>query len=253
MKALITGASSGIGRDMARSLSKKGYDLVLVARDGEKLNEVKEELEKNKVKVESIVMDLSIEENCKELHKRVNNVDILINNAGFGDCGNFTKTNLEKEMNMIKTNITAYHILTKLYLSDMKKRCRGKILNVASIAGFMPGPLMATYYATKAYIVRLSEGIREELKKEKSKVQISILCPGPVKTNFNNVANVKFHMREANSQKVADYAIKKLEKGKFYIVPGLDVKLARFGAKIAPTPLISKITYMVQKRKLTKK
>lgn len=253
MKALITGASSGIGRDMARSLSKKGYDLVLVARDGEKLNEVKEELEKNKVKVESIVMDLSIEENCKELHKRVNNVDILINNAGFGDCGNFTKTNLEKEMNMIKTNITAYHILTKLYLSDMKKRCRGKILNVASIAGFMPGPLMATYYATKAYIVRLSEGIREELKKEKSKVQISILCPGPVKTNFNNVANVKFHMREANSQKVADYAIKKLEKGKFYIVPGLDVKLARFGAKIVPTPLISKITYMVQKRKLTKK
>lgn len=253
MKALITGASSGIGRDMARILSKNGYDLVLVARDEEKLNKVKEELEKNKVKVESVVMDLSIEENCKELHKRVNNVDILINNAGFGDCGNFTKTNLEKEMNMIKTNITAYHILTKLYLADMKKTCHGKILNVASIAGFMPGPLMATYYATKAYIVRLSEGIREELKKEKSNVQISILCPGPVKTNFNNVANVKFHMREANSQKVADYAIKKLEKGKFYIVPGLDVKLARFGAKIAPTPLISKIAYMVQKRKLTKK
>lgn len=253
MKALITGASSGIGRDMAKTLSRKGYDLVLVARDGEKLNEVKEELEKNKVKVESVVMDLSIEENCKELHKRVNNVDILINNAGFGDCGNFTKTNLEKEMNMIKTNITAYHILTKLYLADMKKRCYGKILNVASIAGFMPGPLMATYYATKAYIVRLSEGIREELKKEKSKVQISILCPGPVNTNFNNIANVKFHMREANSQKVAEYAIKKMEQGRFYIVPGLDVKLARFGAKISPTPLISKITYMVQKRKLTKK
>lgn len=253
MKALITGASSGIGRDMARILSKKGYDLVLVARDEKKLNKVKEELEKNKIKVESVVMDLSIEENCQELHKRVNNVDILINNAGFGDCGNFTKTNLEKEMNMIKTNITAYHILTKLYLIDMKKMESGKILNVASIAGFMPGPLMSTYYATKSYIVRLSEGIREELKKEKSNVQISILCPGPVKTNFNNVANVKFHMREANSQKVADYAIKKLEKGKFYIVPGLDVKLARFGAKISPTPLISKITYMVQKRKLTKK
>lgn len=253
MKALITGASSGIGRDMARTLSKKKYDLVLVARDEEKLNKVKEELEKNKVKVECIEMDLSIEENCKKLHKRVNNVDILINNAGFGDCGNFTKTNLEKEMNMIKTNITAYHILTKLYLADMKKRGSGKILNVASIAGFMPGPLMATYYATKAYIVRLSEGIREELKKEKSKIQISILCPGPVHTNFNHVANVKFYMREANSQKVADYAIKKMEQGKFYIVPGLDVKLARVGAKIVPTPLISKITYMVQKRKLTRK
>ena len=252
MKVLITGASSGIGRDMARTLSKKGYDLVLVARDEEKLNKVKEELEKNNVKIETIIMDLSIEENCKELHKRVNNVDILINNAGFGDCGNFTKTSLEKEMNMIKTNITAYHILTKLYLIDMKAKGEGKILNVASIAGFMPGPLMATYYATKGYIVRLSEAIFEELKKEKSKVQISILCPGPVNTNFNKVANVKFHMREANSQKVADYAIKKMEQGKFYIVPGIDVKLAKIGAKLAPTPLISKITYMVQKRKLTR-
>ena len=237
---------------MARTLSEKGYNLVLVARDEEKLNKVKEELEKNNVKIETIIMDLSIEENCKELHKRVKNVDILINNAGFGDCGNFTKTSLEKEMNMIKTNITAYHILTKLYLIDMKAKGEGKILNVASIAGFMPGPLMATYYATKGYIVRLSEAIFEELKKEKSKVQISILCPGPVNTNFNKVANVKFHMREANSQKVADYAIKKMEQGKFYIVPGIDVKLAKIGAKLAPTPLISKITYMVQKRKLTR-
>lgn len=250
MKALITGASSGIGRDIARTLSQKGYDLVLVARDEEKLRNIKEELEKNNVNIETITMDLSIEENCKEIHRKVKNVDILINNAGFGDCGNFTKTSLDKEIKMINTNITAYHILTKLYLIDMKAKCRGKILNVASIAGFMPGPLMSTYYATKAYIVRLSEGIREELKKEKSNVQISILCPGPVNTNFNKVANVKFHMREANSQKVADYAIKKLEKGKFYIVPGIDIKLAKIGAKFAPTTLISKITYMIQKRKL---
>lgn len=250
MKALITGASSGIGRDIARTLSQKGYDLVLVARDEEKLRNVKEELEKNNVNIETITMDLSIEENCKELHKKVKNVDILINNAGFGDCGNFTKTSLDKEIKMIKTNITAYHILTKLYLIDMKAKCSGKILNVASIAGFMPGPLMSTYYATKAYIVRLSEGIREELKKEKSNIQISILCPGPVKTNFNKVANVKFHMREANSQKVADYAIKKLEKGKFYIVPGIDVKLARLGAKLTPSNIISKITYMIQKKKI---
>lgn len=250
MKALITGASSGIGRDIARALSKKGYDLVLVARDEEKLQNVRKELENTNIKIETIVMDLSIEENCKELHRKVKNVDILINNAGFGDCGNFTKTSLDKEIKMIKTNITAYHILTKLYLIDMKAKCSGKILNVASIAGFMPGPLMSTYYATKSYIVRLSEGIREELKKEKSNVQISILCPGPVSTNFNNVANVKFHMREANSQKVADYAIEKLEKGKFYIVPGIDVKLARIGAKLTPANIISKITYMIQKKKI---
>ena len=249
MKVLITGASSGIGKDMARVMAKKADELVLVARNVEKLEEIKKELEKD-TKIEIISKDLSIEENCKEIHNQVQNVDILINNAGFGDCGNFTKTSLDKEINMIKTNIIAYHILTKLYLTDMKEKNSGKILNVASIAGFMPGPLMATYYATKNYVVKLSEGIREELKKEHSKVQISILCPGPVKTNFNKVANVDFHLREANSMDVAIYAIRKLEKGKFYIVPGIDVKIARFGAKILPANIISKFAYMAQKRKL---
>ena len=249
MKVLITGASSGIGKDMARVMAKKADELVLVARNVEKLEEIKKELE-NDVKIEIISKDLSIEENCKEIHNQVQNVDILINNAGFGDCGNFTKTSLEKDINMIKTNIIAYHILTKLYLTDMKEKNSGKILNVASIAGFMPGPLMATYYATKNYVIKLSEGIREELKKEHSKVQISILCPGPVETNFNKVANVDFHLREANSMDVAKYAIRKLEKGKFYIVPGIDVKIARFGAKILPANIISKFAYMAQKRKL---
>lgn len=253
MKALITGASSGIGRDMARVLGKKGYDLALVARDKKRLEELSEELRKDyDVEIEVIVMDLSIENNCKELHRCVTDVDILINNAGFGDCGNFTKTDLNKEITMINTNIVAYHILTKLYLVDMKAKNSGKILNVASIAGFMPGPLMATYYSTKAYIVRLSESIREELRKEKSNVQISILCPGPVKTNFNDVANVKFHMREADSMSVARFAINKLLKGKFYIVPGIDVKLGIFFSHFVPSSLIAKITYMVQKRKIIK-
>ncbi len=169
---------------------------------------------------------------------------------GFGDCGNFTKTDLDKELNMINTNITAVHVLTKLYLKDMKGKNSGKILNVASIAGFMPGPLMATYYATKNYVVRLSEAIREELRKEKSKVQISILCPGPVATNFNNVANVEFHAREASSYDVAKYAIKKLEQGKFYIVPGVDIKAVKIGAKILPNRFLSSMAYRVQYRKL---
>ena len=252
MKVLLTGASSGIGKDMAKILNKKGYDLVLVARDEEKLNSVKTGLQKenNGNKIEVISMDLSIEENCLKLCNEVKDVDILINNAGFGDCGAFSKTDLEKEIKMIKTNIVAYHILMKEYLKQMKERGSGKILNVASIAGFMPGPLMATYYATKAYIVRLSEAVREELKKEKSNIKISILCPGPVETNFNNVANVKFKLREANSFDVAKYTIKKMGKGKFYIVPGLDVKLARLGAKIFPANIVSKVTYRVQKRKL---
>lgn len=251
MKALITGASSGIGKEFAKLMAKKKYDLALVARNKQELEKLATEL-KNQydINIEIIDTDLSIIENCKHIHKKIQNVDILINNAGFGDCGNFTKTSLDKEISMINTNIVAYHILMKLYLTDMKAKGEGKILNVASIAGFMPGPLMSTYYATKAYIVRISESIREELIKEKSNVKISILCPGPVNTNFNKVANVKFHLREANSAKVAEYAIKKLEKGKFYIIPGIDIKLAKIGAKFAPTSLISKITYKIQKKKI---
>lgn len=247
MKALITGASSGIGRDMARELSKKGYDLVLVARDLEKLNEVKQELE---TKIEIVCMDISNVDNCKKIYEQYKDIDILINNAGFGDCGYFSKTNLEKEISMINTNIVAYHTLTKLYLKDMKEKNSGKILNVASIAGFMPGPLMATYYATKNYVVRLSEAIREELRRDNSKVQISILCPGPVDTNFNKVADVEFSLKGLSSQYVAKYAIEKFLKGKFYIVPGWKIKLAKIGCKIAPTNLVSTISYNMQRRKI---
>lgn len=162
MKVLLTGASSGIGKDMAAILNKKGYDLVLVARSKERLETIKANLQRENPngKIEIISIDLSIEKNCKELCETVEDVDILINNAGFGDCGNFFETDLEKDMQMIKTNITAYHILTKEYLKKMQLKGKGKILNVASVAGFMPGPLMATYYATKAYVVRLSEAIR---------------------------------------------------------------------------------------------
>ena len=247
MRALITGASSGIGRDIARELAKRGYDLVLVARDLDKLNEVKKELKTN---VEVVGMDISQVENCKKLHEQYKDIDILVNNAGFGDCGDFTKTNLEKEVAMINTNIVAYHVLTKLYLQDMKEKDCGKILNVASIAGFMPGPLMATYYATKNYVVRLSEAIREELRKQKSKVEISILCPGPVDTNFNKVADVQFALKGLSSQYVAKYAVEKMLKGKFYIVPGWKIKLAKIGCKIAPTNLVAKISYNMQKRKI---
>lgn len=250
MKALITGASSGIGRDMARVLAKKGYNLVLVARDEQKLKELAEELSKeNKIETQVISMDLSIEQNCIDLHKSVKDVDILINNAGFGDCGNFTHTNLNKELIMIKTNIIAYHILTKLYLVDMKAKNSGKILNVASIAGFMPGPLMSAYYSSKSYVVKLSESIREELKKDKSNVKIGILCPGPVDTNFNNVANVKMNTKSLTSEYVARYTVNKMLKNKFYIVPGTQIKLLRIIAKIVPDNIISKFSYKAQERK----
>lgn len=247
MKALITGASSGIGKDIAIELSKRKYELIIVARDTKKLEEVKQELNTN---VKIICMDLSNIDNCKKLYEENKDIDILINNAGFGDCGDFSKTSLEKEILMINTNIMAYHILTKLYLQKMKNENKGRIVNVASIAGFMPGPLMATYYSTKSYIVRLSEAIREELKKDKSKVQISILCPGPVNTNFNKVADVQFAIKGQSSEYVARYAVNKFLKGKFYIVPGLKIKLVKIGAKIAPSNFVAKISYRMQKRKI---
>lgn len=247
MKALITGASSGMGRDMVKILSQKGYDLILVARDEKKLEEVKKQL-KSETKI--VVMDISKEENCKKLYEENKDIDILINNAGFGDCGHFEETSLDKDIQMIHTNIIAYHILTKLYLKEMIKKDSGKILNVASIAGFMPGPLMTTYYSTKNYVVRFSESIREELRRKKSKVQISILCPGPVDTNFNKVADVEFALKGLSSEYVAKYAINKFLKGKFYIVPGWKIKLARFGAKLAPASFVAKISYNMQKRKI---
>lgn len=250
MKVLITGASSGIGRDLAREFAKLKYDIVLVARNIERLEKLKTELiEEYKVNVEYLSVDLSNRVSCINLHQKVRNIDILVNNAGLGDFGNFSKTDIEKDLTIIDTNITATHILTKLYLQDMKEKNSGWILNVASIAGFLPGPLMATYYASKNYVVRLSESIREELKKEKSNVKISLLCPGPVKTNFNNVANVKFEINSLSSEYVAKYAVNKLLKNKFYIVPGIQIKCAKFFSKIVPTPILAKCTYYMQKRK----
>lgn len=250
MKVLITGASSGIGRDLAREFAKLNYEIVLVARNIERLEALKKELiDEYKVNVEYMSVDLSNRVSCINLHQKVRNVDILVNNAGLGDFGNFSKTDIEKDLTIIDTNITAMHILTKLYLQDMKEKNSGKILNVASIAGFLPGPLMAAYYASKNYVVRLSEGIREELRKEKSNVKISILCPGPVKTNFNNVANVKFEISSLSSEYVARYTIKRFLKNKFYIVPGIQIKCAKFFSKIVPTPILARCTYYMQKRK----
>lgn len=253
MRAVITGASSGIGRDMARYLSKLGYDLILVARDQEKLEKLKEELHKKGKNVDIYTVDLANEENCIAFHETVQEtygtIDMLINNAGFGLFGDFMQTDLEFEMNMIKTNVMAVHILTKLFLQDMQKVNQGRILNVASVAGFLPGPLMATYYATKNYVFRLTESIQHELRKQKSKVVVSILCPGPVATNFNQVAKVKFNLKERSSEKVAKYAIDKLLKNKLVIVPGWDIKMARFFSKITPDRILMIASYHAQDKK----
>ena len=151
---------------------------------------------------------------------------------------------------MIDTNIIGLHTLTKLYLEKMKERNNGYILNVASSAGLLPGgPLMATYYATKAYVVSLTRAIAEELRVSGSNVKISALCPGPVNTNFNNVANVKFALKGLSSEYVAKYGIDKMLQGKKIIVPGFIIKLATLGAKFAPSSLVLRIAYNQQKSK----
>ena len=246
MKALITGASSGIGRDMAKYLGNKGFDLVLVARNKERLEEIKTEIKTN---VETITMDLSSEENCIKLYNQVKKIDILINNAGFGLFGEFTKTSLDTELEIIKTNITAVHILTKLFLNDMVKKDTGYILNVSSIAGFLPGPLMSTYYSSKSYVLRLAQGLQEELRRQKSNVKISVLCPGPTQTNFLSRAGVVFKTKSVSSKYVAKYAIDQMLLGKKIIVPTLKIKCARILCKIVPDTILAKVAYKIQKKR----
>ena len=249
MKALITGASSGIGKDFAKLLINKYDELILVARSDERLKKLKEELNKLPDKrIKIIAMDLSNPKNCEKLFNDNKDIDLLVNNAGFGDCGYFYKTDLEKDLDMINTNVVAVHILSKLYLNEMIKNNKGHILNVASIAGFMPGPLMATYYSTKSYVLRLSEAIRGELKNLNTNVKISVLCPGPVKTNFEKTANVQFQISKASSFKVASYALKHLNK--FYICPGFGAKMIRIGSKILPNTLLAKMAFKSQKRRI---
>jgi len=248
MKALVTGASSGIGRDMARYLSNLGYDIIAVAQRESRLIELKNELKTN---VQVIPMDLSNKDNCIKLHEMVKdqNIDLLVNNAGFGVFGIFDETDLEKEIKLINTNITALHILIKLFLKDMEEKNSGRILNVSSIASFAPGPLMAAYYSSKAYVLRLSQAIYKELKKKKSNVHISILCPGPVATEFNDVAGVHFSLKPLSSEYVAKYAIDKTLKNKLMIVPGFMNKAVRILSKLAPSKLAMEVVYHNQTRK----
>ena len=248
MNVLITGASSGIGYSFAKKFNDIGYNLFLVTRNKEKLEKLTKDF---KVNVQIINLNLTSSDDLKKLYLLTRNIDIdiLINNAGFGLFGEFVDTNLSQELEMIDINIKAVHMLTKLYLKDMIKKNSGYILNVASSAGFGSGPLMATYYATKAYVLHLTEAISYELKKKNSKVIISALCPGPVDTNFNNVANVTFKGKSVTSDYVTTYAIKKLFQGKNIIIPTFNMKLFIFLRRLVPRSLILEITYNFQNKK----
>jgi len=254
MRVLITGASFGIGREMAKVFYKKGWSLVLCARSETALFELKNELEngleKNLQKqqtVEILVADLSKREEVFSLYEKTGEIDALVNNAGFGVFGEFTTTDLQKERQMIDLNIVAVHILTKLFLRDFTAKNSGYILNVASIAAFFPGPVFAGYYASKAYVLRLTRALRAELKAAKSDVYVGALCPGPVKTNFNAVSGAEFAVSGLEADFVARYGVEKMLAKKGIIVPGFLMKLTRFFAAILPETLTEKAVLLVQK------
>lgn len=250
MKALVTGASSGIGYDMSCYLASKNIDLIIVARRKDRLESIKKKYPNVDIRV--IELDLSDYKNLDILVEKVSdeNIDILINNAGFGLFGTFDKTDIDTEMKMIDVNIRAVHYLTKHYLKKFIKKDKGYILNVASSAGFMAGPKLSTYYATKNYCLRLSEAIYQELKEINSHVHMSVLCPGPVDTEFNRVAHGKFNTKSASSKYVAKYAIDKMFKKKLIIVPTIKIKLVVFFIRFIPTKLLLKFTSLIQERKI---
>lgn len=246
---VITGASSGIGMEFARAFSKMGCRLILTARRKERLEKLREELG---TPCKIIVADLSREGECYQFFENIADepVDVFINNAGFGTCGKFDETDLGKEVSMINVNIKAMHILFKKMVIKMKKQGYGRILNVASSAGLLPaGPYMATYYATKSYVVSITKAVAEELKEQGSNIYVGALCPGPVDTEFNENADVIFALRGITPRFCVKEAIYGMKKKRVIIVPSLKMKLAVMGQKLLPSNILMKIVAKQQKKK----
>ena len=257
MTALITGASSGIGSELARLFAADGTDLILVARSKDKLDALKHELESaHHIAVTVLAQDLTQQNATQFLYDFTQSqncpVNFLVNNAGFGDWGLFSECNLQKQQQMLQLNIAVLTELTRLFLPQMIARKSGRILNVASIASFMPGPKMSVYYASKAFVRSFTEAISVELKKAKSPVTITALCPGPVKTAFWNTAeaeksSLSNHMFFADSASVARYGYKAMKKGKVLAIPGVTNRIAVALTKVLPRSWVRNMVYSIQK------
>jgi len=255
--AVVTGASSGLGAQFCKQLSKEGYYIIMVARRKELLLELQKTLiSKSSVFTADLSEKKDIAKLCDYIRDELNSdedskLSVFINNAGFGLSGNFTDTNEKREMQMIDVNIKALHRLTKRMLPLMDKESGGYILNVGSSAGLFPaGPYMSTYYATKAYVVSLTRAIAHELKASKSKTYIGVLCPGPVDTEFNDVANVAFALKGMSAQSCVSYAIKMMYKRKTVIVPTLRMKLASTFSRFLPGSLLIPMVAHQQHKKM---
>lgn len=241
MIALVTGASSGIGREISIGLARRGYDLIITARRGQRLAELKKELSENYgVRVHIVLCNLAKKEDCLRLYQEASRVrvDVLVNNAGFGVFGAFDETDLDDELCLIDVNIKAVHTLTKLFLKDFKKRNRGYILNVASIAGFMAGPNFASYYASKNYVVQLTKAIYEELRHDGSRVSVSAFCPGPVQTEFNETSGAEFAISGIKASEAAEYALSRMFRRELLIVPTALMKITAAFPRFLPTKLL---------------
>lgn len=247
---LITGASTGIGCELAKLFAKNGYDLVVVARNKEKLDEISKEINKAcGSKVIVIPKDLSLPMAAAELFEEVSavgvDIDVLVNNAGIGNCGLFHETDISRDVEMIGLNITSLTALTKLFLNKMINKQSGKILNVASTGAYQPGPYIAVYYATKAYVLSFSEAIANELKGYG--ITVSTLCPGATKTEFAKRAGKKDLENAMDAKEVAAIAYKGLMKGKRIIVPGIANKigviLSKFMPRVNSASIIGKAQY----------
>lgn len=255
--ALVTGASGGIGLELARLCAKGGHDLVLVARSGGKLDEIAKYLSgMYQIRVEKLAVDLTDPDAAERIAGAVEElglaVDVLVNNAGFGEWGLFGRADAARQLAMIQVNVTALTHLTRLVLPGMVHRRRGRILNVASTAGFAPGPLMAVYYATKAFVISFSEAIGDEL--EGTGITVTALCPGPTRTGFAERAglsgsNLFSGPNVMEAAAVAEAGYRGMLRGRPIVIPGIANKLLIQSLRVSPRWLVARITRWFQERR----
>jgi short-subunit dehydrogenase len=248
MLAVITGASSGIGKELAYRLAEKNYDLVLVARREDRLKEIKKDLEKHDIKINLKVYDIQNINSCEKLMSELKDskIDLFINNAGFGLYGETLEIQTSKEFDMIDLNIKSLQYLTKEVIKHMET---GQIINLSSMAAFLPTPFLSSYAASKAYVYSYSQALRYELKRKKIPINVMTVCPGPVITEFNEVANASPKMKGLTVKKCVDSIIKGIEKKKALVIPGLKMKILKFLLRFAPNCLVLKVSYRVQQNK----
>lgn len=251
--ALITGASGGIGAEFAKVFAREGYHLIIVARSEDKLLKLANDLQsKHRVNVQVIPKDLTQPDAAQALFDELNGqqIDVLVNNAGYATYGAFVESDMQRELNEIQLNVTTLTALTRLFLPAMVERRSGYVLNVASTAAFQPGPLMAVYYATKAYVLSLSEALAKEV--EDSGVMVSALCPGPTQSGFQERAD----MTESrlvqgglmSAAQVAEIGYRSMMKGQRVVVPGFMNKVQAFVIRFTPRNMVTNIVMNMQKR-----